>query len=493
MASPQASEIIALATSLGYKQRRAEVSLTLFFEEEKPEHDMPPVLINIYYTTRSIMSYLNHPTMGKNEMWRSNAYKNLDELRSFFESPRRHSGKGYRRKNEATRGCARCGEFKKRTEFSNNQWIKGPDVNRCKACVAVERAERGGKSIISSADDTWIDVNENSDGGDKGHGHDDDISELSDVFGEVEVSEDYPSLTSNLLDAHNNKQDGKRDNLKLERRQFNCPECPKHGRGKYVFFKKVPAYKPIVKCPKCKRATRGKCMRLYPVPKSAEKGYGLFKCRKCDSTWGSSRAVGTIGQQCLVCKEKGKTAFVKPFRLEVVKKSKTKSSGGILGGGPRANKSMRRVPRNPVGEDEEVNMEYTERDRARNENTGNNALLRGKFGGGFDDFSEDNSYIFEPREKGASSHEGTLERLKAPGVRSSYVHLCEGCKTGICKSRYLPKSLQHDVSDGNTVSTSGSCVTNSSIDKSEFIDRDEDFTGFEDDECFLSLSESRQE
>jgi hypothetical protein len=37
----------------------------------------------------------------------------------------------------------------------------------------------------------------------------------------------------------------------------------------------------------------------------------------------------------------------------------------------------------------------------------------------------------------------------------------------------------HDVSDGNTVSTSASVMTNSSIDKTDFVDRDEDFSGFD--------------
>ena len=35
--------------------------------------------------------------------------------------------------------------------------------------------------------------------------------------------------------------------------------------------------------------------------------------------------------------------------------------------------------------------------------------------------------------------------------------------------------------DGNTVSTRASIVTNSSMDKTDFVDRDEDFSGFEED------------
>ncbi len=256
---PQPDEIIALAKSLGYSERRTPVSYTLFFREDDPAHNMPPVLLNVYYTTRSIMTYLNHPTAGSNELWRSNAYKDLDELKSFLENPRRHSGKGYRNKNMAVRGCVSCGVFKQRNEYSKNQWAKGPDLNRCKACVENQMNGRNNAAIADTEDD----IHESSSV----------ISELSDALSGVHLDNEYPSLTSDLLNAHNKIQHSSKNKKreKLERRQFNCPECPKQGRGKHVFFKRVPMYKPVVKCPKCKRVKGGKCMRLYPVPKAAEK------------------------------------------------------------------------------------------------------------------------------------------------------------------------------------------------------------------------------
>jgi hypothetical protein len=66
------------------------------------------------------------------------------------------------------------------------------------------------------------------------------------------------------------------------------------------------------------------------------------------------------------------------------------------------------------------------------------------------------------------------------GIPPGYVHHCEGCASGLCKSRYLPMSLYHDESDGDTVSTRASVVTNSSIDKADYMDRDEDFSFYED-------------
>lgn len=244
MSYPQPEEIIELAKSLGYEERREETSATLFFKEISPKHDMPPCLLNIYYTTRSIMSFMNHPTAGTNELWRSNAYKDIDELKTYFENPRKHSGKGYRNKNKAARGCAACGEFKQRTEFSKNQWAKGPDFNKCKACVDAKKA------LLGESDD------------------DESVSMLSESMGSVNINTDeeneLPSLTADLLAQHNQSSGGESTKQRMERRQFNCPECPKRGRGKFVFFKKVPAFKPIVKCPQCKKASRGRCKRLYP-------------------------------------------------------------------------------------------------------------------------------------------------------------------------------------------------------------------------------------
>ena len=194
MSYPQPEEIIELAKSLGYEERREETSATLFFKEISPKHNMPPCLLNIYYTTRSIMSFMNHPTAGTNEMWRSNAYKDIDELKTYFENPRKHSGKGYRNKNKAARGCAACGEFKQRTEFSKNQWAKGPDFNKCKACVDAKKAllgesdndenEKGGGDCENGevVDDDEEESGEHGEGGDgDGDGDDDDNVERGEV------------------------------------------------------------------------------------------------------------------------------------------------------------------------------------------------------------------------------------------------------------------------------------------------------------------------
>ena len=430
-ASPTFGEIQNLAKECGYDERRPSVSATLFFIERSPAYGMPPVRINVYPTTRSLMTHLNHPTAAANELWRSNAYDTLQELRTFLDNPRIHTGKGYRNARHAVRGCVQCGEMKKRTDFSNNQWGKGPDANKCADCVEIIQQKR--KEAAAEANES-----------------------------DEEEEGVTPTLTLDALEQHNNTTASiiNNDNT-LERRQFNCPACPQHGRGVYVFFKKVPALKPLVKCPQCKTATRGRCSRIYPIPRQAERGYGLFRCRTCQDKWGSSRAVANVGQECFTCVKQGRAGvMVTPFRLEVVKKNKT--AGGR--GGPRG---MRRVPREPIPEDQEDEREYTPADGERNTTAGG--------AGGVS--SSAPSYDLEPRDKNEPPA-ATRPAQKPSRIPEGYRHKCAGCAKGLCKRRSVPKSQVHDVSDGDTISTRASVVTNSSVDKSEFVDRDEDFSGF---------------
>jgi len=220
---PSPLEIKALAEDYGYVERRAECSSTLFFREDQPEQkNGQPILINVFYTTRGIMTKLPHPKQGYNEMWRRSAYDSLESLAILFENPRTHTGKGYRQAKDAVSGCAKCGDQKKKNEYTPSQWSKG-----------------AGKCIC------------------------------------IECSEEAPRLTADALEQHNRVTGVKikDENKSLERRQFNCPTCPKEGRGKHVFFKRVPKMKPICKCPKCKKI-KDDCERLYPIPKGEEKGYG---------------------------------------------------------------------------------------------------------------------------------------------------------------------------------------------------------------------------
>lgn len=239
----------------GYKERRLEVSRTLFFQEMDPENPKYPININVFYTTRGVMTQLPHPTQGYNSLWRSTAYDSLESLAMLFENPRSHTGRGYRQAKNAVRGCANCGEQKVRTEYSSNQWRAGPGKAVCSECITGNKTGNNGGNSNGKKNNKENDSNVNN--------------------------ESFPRLSEDTLKQHNKQSNSNKKNQikvknEMERRQFNCPLCPEEGRGKHVFFKKVPVMKPIVKCSKCKKVKQGDCERLYPIPRGEEKGYGEF-------------------------------------------------------------------------------------------------------------------------------------------------------------------------------------------------------------------------
>lgn len=429
---PTPLEIKALAEDYGFIERRSEVSYTLFFTEDNPEQDGQPILINVFYTTRGIMTKLPHPTQGYNELWRRTAYDSLESLAMLFDDPRTHTGKGYRQAKHAVSGCSKCGLQKKKNDYSVAQWKRGAGKCVCKDCIS------GG-----SKGDTV-------DGGEGQQGL---------------------RLTTEALEQHN-RLTIKNENKTLERRQFNCPVCPKEGRGKHVFFKRVPEMKPICKCPKCKKIKQGDCERLYPIPKGEEKGYGHYRCKGCKSTWGSSRAIANVGQECHACNLAGKpNVFSKPFRVEVFKSGR---KGGITGGGARpAGRRMKRVPKEPINEDSITDGSYSSADAQRFQANG---------GGGTGGGGSTTTTSFDWQVVNEEKAEEETAPLNSRLAQYKPAHKCEGCATGICRSRKLPISGVHDLHDGDTASTSGSIMTNSVVDKSEFPDRDIDFDDWDDDD-----------
>mmetsp|Transcript_26057 Transcript_26057/g.62563 ORF Transcript_26057/g.62563 Transcript_26057/m.62563 type:complete len:497 (-) Transcript_26057:222-1712(-) len=474
---PTPLEIKALAEDYGYIERREEASSTLFFKESNAANTANsnpscPILVNVFYTTRGIMTHLPHPTQGYNSLWRSSAYDSLETLAMLFEDPRMHTGKGYRQAKDAVRGCARCGAQRKRTEYSANQWKAGPGRAVCSRCVNGKTACGGGGGGGDNNEGLGGNITKK-----KSNGNDN----RANVYGES-----FPPLSEGALEEHNkqtSKETIKAKNGKVERRQFNCPLCPQEGRGKNAFFKRVPTDKPICKCPKCKKVKRGDCERLYPIPKGEEKGYGHFRCGECKNTWGSSRAIMNIGQQCQVCDIAGKPdLFVRPFRIEVYRSGG--KNNGIAGGGARpAGRNMRRVPREPIGEEEEdARHGYSATDRMRFQNGGSNSLDRTAGGGGGYESGGggQSSFVWEEVERPEDAAPPASSRLSQ--YKTAARHKCEGCSTGICRRRKMPISGIHDLHDGDTVSTSGSIITNSEIDKSEFVDRDIDFDDWEDDD-----------
>ena len=55
--------------------------------------------INVYYSTMTVGTCLNHPKKGKTQMYRRNV--NEAELRKILANPRVHLNKGYRERKDA--------------------------------------------------------------------------------------------------------------------------------------------------------------------------------------------------------------------------------------------------------------------------------------------------------------------------------------------------------------------------------------------------------
>lgn len=146
MSLPRPQEIKLIATKYGYIERRDEVSKTLFFKNSRQRQH--PTLINVFYTTGGIMTKLSHPRSGYNSLWRSDAYNSKEMLDEFFENPRIHTGKGYRRASGATRGCIKCGMQKYKSDFSKNQWRKGPDNAKCADCIEPSNGDQSNQTVI---------------------------------------------------------------------------------------------------------------------------------------------------------------------------------------------------------------------------------------------------------------------------------------------------------------------------------------------------------
>ena len=162
--------------------------------------------------------------------------------------------------------------------------------------------------------------------------------------------------------------------------------------------------------------------------------------------------------------------------MEAVKK--TNNKGGITGGGP---KKMKRVPREVIHEEAPERPSYSNMDERRFKSQGGNALAGTKGEGGigrsfdFLEVKEENSSTATPDSAPLSQSSSLLSKYK-------FIHKCQGCATGICRSRKLPISGVQDSHDGDTVSTSGSIMTDSEIDKAEFMDVDFDFEEWEDED-----------
>jgi len=259
-----------------------------------------------------------------------------------------------------------------------------------------------------------------------------------------------------------------RDNI--QRRQFNCPE---HG----IFFKKVPAAKPVAKCAQC--VARGDTNKLVAVPREAEKGFGLFKCNKCSATWGSSKACRGLGQFCESpsCIDDNVPQF--PFKIIKEKRYTRKNR-------------RRPPPMATPNEEEEADFGY-------DGGAQNSAGFGGGFasGGGFaggsggesnwrdgdgaersdrgerdDDYGAPGRYPEQSQQRdGNSSANGGEWQFATGGRDKKSRHRCTGCASGLCKSRDVPLSVRH-FSTGSTASTCSEKTWSTTSGLGQYHDRD---------------------
>lgn len=80
--------IITLAINTGWDFPLEEQPNSLMLSFFKKD-----MRINVYYTTMTVSTALNHPTKGKNQMYRRNITQR--QLTEIFRNPRVHTGKGY--------------------------------------------------------------------------------------------------------------------------------------------------------------------------------------------------------------------------------------------------------------------------------------------------------------------------------------------------------------------------------------------------------------
>ena len=84
-----------IAKHHGFKEVQFnQVSRVIAFEKESPTR----CRINVYYTTGTVASCLDHPRKGKTQLFRRN--QSLQDIDAIFSNPRHHTGVGYYRNND---------------------------------------------------------------------------------------------------------------------------------------------------------------------------------------------------------------------------------------------------------------------------------------------------------------------------------------------------------------------------------------------------------
>lgn len=91
------SSVRSVAESEGYSESYFnENSKVISFC--KPGDTTERVRINVYYTTGTVATCINHPKQGRTQLFRRNV--SLEQLKEILTNPRVHTGQGYYRRSQ---------------------------------------------------------------------------------------------------------------------------------------------------------------------------------------------------------------------------------------------------------------------------------------------------------------------------------------------------------------------------------------------------------
>lgn len=93
--SRDVERIVLLGEAYGWRLKaRDKAPMTLEFE--KPDRDLKPMKMMVFYSTGKVATTVNHPKQGRNQLYRHNVGWGL--LARLFKKPRLHTRNGYRRR-----------------------------------------------------------------------------------------------------------------------------------------------------------------------------------------------------------------------------------------------------------------------------------------------------------------------------------------------------------------------------------------------------------
>jgi len=90
-------DVISIAETYGWDSFEHQVNIGMV--SFKKDIKAFSCRINVYLTTMSVTTYIDHPKKGKGQLYRKDVGRKL--LFKIFKNPRQHTGKGYYKKKKS--------------------------------------------------------------------------------------------------------------------------------------------------------------------------------------------------------------------------------------------------------------------------------------------------------------------------------------------------------------------------------------------------------